>query len=96
MDVFKWSNPAPRIDGTTPKPWRVADKHAALSVMQSLGFGDARAEHVSSWRGREQLWVTTYQNGPTTALRDALAAAGYRVRWVEAARSLYLVDAVKQ
>jgi len=91
--VFKWSNPAPRIDGTTPNPWRVADAEAGAALVQSLGFDDGYAVHFPKWRGRPQLYVGLRGGvARRPRLRDALKAAGYRVRWSDG--QLFLVDSV--
>lgn len=92
--MFHLSTPAPRIDGTTPAPWRVASTHRAVETMVALGFADAYAVHESRrYRGQLQLFVGL-RSGPARLpeLRDALKAAGHAVRWIEARRALYVVD----
>lgn len=103
--VFRWATPASRMDGTFPEPWRVADKDAALKLLQKIaptGCDDLYVDYESDlYRGRLQLWVGLRDNRDRAGhdsrlaeLSGVLLDAGYPVRH-EPGR-LWLVDDIEK
>lgn len=94
---FGWSSPAPRLDGTTPLPWRTANREGAERlVRQGSRFpefyvihGDEIDGHLVldiGYRGKTDAreWLTVAAQG--------LRSAGFRVRFGEKDHWVHLVD----
>jgi len=86
LAAFKWSTPAPALDGSPIAPWRVSDAHAVRAWLDTSGRPDAVAYVEHDGGG---LWVGIRDNRDPVAhsaalvvLGDELRAAGARVKAV--------------
>ena len=102
LNIFRWSSPAPNIDGSVPKPWRVSDKDLALKWLKKMfNFKDIYVEYESERYGKNQikLWVGLRDNRDKAAhadrimhMFDALRDARFPVIRSRDSSHMFLVD----
>ena len=84
--IFHDSTPAPNIDGSIPRPWRVASADALADLLAELTDLDCWVEHALDWRGCASLYVGL-RSKVTPAERNAtLTDVAERIRATGAAR----------
>jgi len=90
LAIFTDSTPAPLLDGTIPKPWRVAHADRLRDLLASLGYRSRQAyvEYGSgSSKAPKRLWVGLRDNRDRMAhavdlvcLQGVLVALGLTVK----------------
>ncbi len=83
MKVFSDSTPARNLDGSTPKPWRVAHANVLKDMLASAGYPNSIAyveyERDAS-NGKKQLWVGLRDNRDVHKHELALKALAAKMR----------------
>jgi hypothetical protein len=105
LRIFRWSTPAPNVDGSVPNPWRVSDKDLALAWLKKMfDHRDIYVEYESDhYRGKVQLWVGLRDNRDRQAhhtrllmMHDDLKKAGWPVRRARDGSYLLLADDIER